>query len=110
MSVKMRQKVERKIAQAAITQLLAAGFAISVDNGEDFTPAYTDAAKIERAMFETDEDTLFVKNLKAGTKAGTSVGWVCFMYGNDGPDVIHDYTVNLEPFLTEANKLAESYS
>jgi hypothetical protein len=29
------------------------------------------------------------------------------VYGNDGYDVISDYTVNLEDHLTEAHKLSE---
>lgn len=116
MSVKMRQEVERKIVQAAIKQLLAAGFSLDVNDGEETTLKHsTDAAAIVAAMFTTDEDYLFVNEPGAGSpaaalKGGSRIGWVRFIYGNDGYDVMSDYTVNLESQLTEANKLAESYS
>jgi hypothetical protein len=36
-----------------------------------------------------------------------SFGWVRFIYGNDGWDVINDYTTNLEPVIAGVNALAE---
>ena len=52
---------------------------------------------------ETDDDYLFVY------KAGQSerFGWVRFVYGNDGYDVISDYTINLEKTLKGVNVFAE---
>ena len=106
MSVKMRQEVERKIAQTAITQLLASGFVLGVFDGEETVLTHSnDAAAVLAAMFTTDEDELIVS--KPGD--AQDFGWVKFIYGNDGWDVIHDYTTNLETFLTEANKLADHY-
>lgn len=117
MSVKLRQELERRIAGVAVSQLLAAGFGISVDNGGDedeATPVLTDAKTIKQAMFLTDNDTLFVHSLAAGLIPGnfekTATGWIDFVYGNDGFDVMSNYTVNLEPFLTAANAIAEQYS
>jgi hypothetical protein len=37
-------------------------------------------------------------------------GWVLFIYGNDGWDVISDYTCNLEPIMGPANELSEQHS
>ena len=119
MSVKMRQEVERKIADAAVKSLLAAGFVISVDNGGDeYELAHsTDKDAILKAMFLADEDRLFVEpsSTVKGTRRGNSpwFGWVYFVYGNDGWDVISDYTINLEKFIgegTEAWKISEHYS
>lgn len=108
----MRQEVERKIADAAIKSLLSAGFAISVDNGDNSGRKYElasskDADAILTAMFLCDEDRLYVE------KNGKPFGWVFFVYGNYGWDVISDYTTNLEQYIgegTEAYKISEHYA
>jgi hypothetical protein len=109
MSVKMRQEVERKIATAAVDALLAAGFAISIQNGdEDVVVSSTDKTAILAGMFLTDEEKLYAEK-----PAGTYIGWVYFVYGNDGWDVISDYTINLEKYVgegSEAQKLSDYYS
>lgn len=112
MSVKMRQEVERKIATAAVNSLLVAGFAISVDNGDNDGQEYqlassTDEPAILGAMFLCDEDRLIVE------KDGIPLGWAYFVYGNDGWDVLSDYTVNLESYIgegSEAYKISEHYA
>lgn len=103
MSVKLRQELERRIANAAIKQLLEAGFYIEVDNGEDETPKLRDATKLDAALMQTDEDFLYVYH---SPKAVNPMGWVKLVYGND----ISDYTVNLETYLTEADKIADKYA
>ena len=35
------------------------------------------------------------------------LGWIKLAYGNDGGDVIRDYTVNLEELLRGAEQLAD---
>lgn len=104
MSVKMRQEVERKIATAVITDALKVGYIISVDNGEEETQPTSNPNSILKAMFTTDEDTLHL------WKAGKRFGWVVFIYGNDGWDVISDYSTNLEPIMKNASKISEHYS
>jgi hypothetical protein len=37
-------------------------------------------------------------------------GWIHFVYGNDGYDVICDMTVSLEPYLPDTLAIAEGYS
>lgn len=102
--ITMRQKLERKIARALILQGLAAGYAIVVDNGEEETPPLDSVTKILKAMFATDEEHLrFFKD-------GKYIGWVFFVYGNDGWDVINDYTINLEPIMTGANRISDQYA
>lgn len=97
MSVKMRQMVEREIATKVVDVLLAAGFQIQVDNGDDEPPAYsTNREGILADMFLTDEEHLYVGNFDADV-----YGWVYFVYGNDGWDVMSDYTTNLESFIGE---------
>jgi hypothetical protein len=36
-------------------------------------------------------------------------GWVRFIYGNGGWDVINDYTTNLEPWMTNVDAIADQY-
>jgi hypothetical protein len=90
------------MARATIAAILAAGFSVTVNNGEedDEISSSRDAESIYRAMFSTDEDYLHVVRHKPG--AGANVmesGWIRFIYGNEGPDVINDYTTNLESIL-----------
>ena len=95
MSVKMRKIVEKEIVTAVIAALLKAGYAISVNNGEEMVLLNSKKkSTILAAMFTTDQDTL-----NANDKDGSIVGWVDFIYGNGGYDVIHDYTTNLESLI-----------
>lgn len=112
-----RQKVERAIARRVIADLIAAGYALSVDNGadgdegnvRDYETLSRDPVKVFDRMFQTDEDYIFVweaKGAKAHYAAAHSgkeekgkVGWVRFIYGNSGWDVINDHTTNLSNVL-----------
>ncbi|EKS4072474.1 hypothetical protein QB142_004517 [Salmonella enterica] len=103
MKVEQRQMIERVIAREAIKGLLADDFKISVFDGEQTTLADSiDAAAIEAAMFTTDEDQLHVTHKHVNEK-----GWVLFIYGNDGHDVIADHTTNMEQSLKGASELAD---
>lgn len=103
MKVELRQVIERAIAREAIKGLLADDFKISVFDGEQTTlKDSTDAAAIEAAMFTTDEDQLLASHQNVDEK-----GWVLFIYGNDGHDVIADHTTNLEMSLKGAAELAD---
>jgi hypothetical protein len=110
--VKLRREIEIKIIKATVKALLKAGFTLSVFDGEeDFlieeNHGSADTKAIYAALYETDEDYL------NAWKDGERFGWVRFIYGNDGWDVINDYTVNLEPWIgegTAVDKLIEKYS
>lgn len=104
-AIRQRQAIERAIVTKIIDGLLAAGHAISVDNGaDDETPRSVDKAAILAAMFQTDEETIFVHENRRGPKR--PLGWVKLVYGNDGFDVISDYSVNLGAVLMPANELS----
>lgn len=103
MTVKQRQKIEKQIARKFLRIALAAGYAISLDNGGDefeFKDS-TDFSFIVSEMFATDEEHLHL------SKDGKRCGWVYFVYGNDGYDVICDYTTNLEYLMPDVSKLAD---
>lgn len=105
MTVQARIAIEKRIVRRVIDDALKDGFALSVDDGEEVTvDRSTDAEKIMGATMTTDEDALIFY------KGGERVGTVWFVYGNDGFDVISNYTVSLEDALAGANALAESLS
>ena len=103
MNVKLRQTFEKKIARLFVTEALDAGYNISVDNGGDeFELAHsTDKKAIMAAMFATDDERLHL------SRDGKNVGWVWFVYGNSGWDVISDYTTNLEHLMPKVEKLSD---
>lgn len=112
-AVKRRQAVEVAILKATVKALLAAGFTLSVFDGEedhlivDNKAGSTNTEAIYKALYETDEDYL------NAWKDGKIFGWVRFVYGNDGYDVISDYSVNLEPYIgegTAVDKLIDKHS
>ncbi len=99
-AVQRRIRMEVRIIRQLVKDALAAGFKLSVDDGEEQTPYYTEAKPVFTALMNTDEDYLHLY------KPGLA-GWVRLVYGNDGYDVISDYTTNLESVLAGANSLAE---
>lgn len=96
MTVETRQKIEKRIARAVIKNAIGAGYALAVDNGEETTKPSTNASAVLKAMFATDEEHLIIYRTTNGFE---SIGWVFLVYGNDGWDVISDYTVNLENII-----------
>lgn len=107
-AVQKRQAIEKRIAVAAIDQLLSAGFSLGVYDGEEITIHHSkDKKAIVNALFTTDDDRLFVYFDDTNPSDTRPNAWVYLVYGNDGWDVISDYTVNLEAHLTEAIALAD---
>ena len=104
MTVQTRQSIERQIIESIVKDALAAGFQITVDDGGD-EPSLkrsTDQDAIMAAVMLTDEDRLYYNQPGQPLQ-----GWVRLVYGNDGWDVVCDYTTNLEPLLAGANAEAD---
>lgn len=122
MSVKMRQEVEQKIVGALVDSLLADGYRISVslERGYDIDDMTAngvlgtrDRAKIMEEAFAGDECHLFVHDAVDPLIVDDyidSFGWVYVVFGNDGWDCISDYTVNLEPLMTDAKAISDHYA
>lgn len=109
-AVVKRQSIERQICEKVIDDLLAAGFFLQFDYvlddpDTDAVEANNDPIQLKKDLMACDEERLLVFRTKDASEG--CVGWVYFVYGNDGPDVICDYTTNLEEHLAGANKLAE---
>lgn len=97
-----RMKVEHKIVIMCAKSLVSKGYEIAVNDGEETTLDYTgDLNAIEAALFTTDEDYFLTR------KRGKPDSFVRFIYGNDGPDVINDYGMSLEPIMSKVNAFAD---
>jgi hypothetical protein len=89
-----RIRLEGEIAAEVAEKLIEAGYYVSVFDCEEFTLIDSrDVNKIVEAMFTTDDDRLYVRSKKS--KEPMYDGWIWFVYGNGGDDVISDYTTNL---------------
>lgn len=104
MSVKMRQEVERKIAAAFVREAIKAGYTMTVDYGDGESEHHSKITAVLAAMFLGDDDRVYLY------KNNQRVGWVWFVYGNDGWDVISDYTTNLENLMGPAQKISDHYA
>lgn len=81
---------EQKMAEALVDECLNRGYVISVNDGEEWVVVRSnDRAKILAEMCATSDDTLVVRRMD-----GSKVGWFWFVYGNDGWDVISDFSAN----------------
>ena len=99
----MTKYLEKLVLKSAIAELLGHGFYLSVNDGEETTLVRSfDADATFAATMTTDEDYLHVHRLVTPTH-----GWVRFIYGNDGWDVINDYATVLEPYLVKTNALTD---
>lgn len=112
MSVKMRQIVEKEISAAIVDALLKAGFELQINNGDSESKFMIDRANIIKHLYLTDEDRIFVRH--ADNSDPTSVfGWVYLVYGNDGWDVLSDYTTNLKSVIgakSPVQKVIDKYA
>lgn len=123
MSVKMRQEVEKKIVGAFVDAALKAGYRLSVslERGydiEDMLIGSTDQDKIMEEAFAGDDCHIFVSEATGeliddgnGDRV-ISIGWVYCVYGNDGWDVISDYSCHLDDLglMVEAKKISDQYA
>ena len=81
-------KTETTICNKLVSCALAAGYAVTVYDGEEFALRNSkDRAAIKAAMFSTDCDRLYFWNGR------DMVGSVLLIYGN-GQDVISDHSDN----------------
>lgn len=99
-----RIAIEKAIAAQIVNELIEHGFILSINNGgDDFEIDFTnDSSKVIAAMFATDEDTICAINNEK--KINQCHVWL--VYGNDGYDVISDYSVKLEPYMIKTMNLA----
>ena len=107
---------ERAIIAQLLDDAAAAGYLVSVHDGEGFAVRISsDQTAIRLAIGDTDEATLRFRDASRsysdGAQSRELVGWVYLIHGN-GADVISDYSDNAEtagllaPALALADRLA----
>lgn len=115
MTINERIKIERQIVRRVIKDAIARGYSCSVsgERGYDIDEMLVGCKKIDKVLQECtnyEECHLFLTPpdvdpiIQDG--AVVSEGWVYFVFGNDGYDVISDYTSNLETLLAGAHELS----
>lgn len=104
-----RLAVEQDIVIRVIDAMLAAGYSLQTDIlGGDARPAQPtkDRDSILSEMMAVDDEFLGV--FDDDPEDDRPIGWVRFVYGNDGWDVVSDYTTNLESILAPINQYADT--
>jgi len=100
MNLETRIKIEKRVARLFLKTAIKAGYLVRVHDGDDWACARTDKVSVAlEAMFSTDEDRVYVYekvNDETAEKLFKRLGHAYFIYGNDGYDVISDYSVSLE--------------
>jgi hypothetical protein len=107
-AVDKRMACERKVVRRTVRTLLAAGYAVTVYNGED-TPIRrsTSVNAIMAEVQAADEEYLYVLR-KDDAGNYLRVGSIWLVYGNSGPEVIADYSVCLEEVLAPVNAYCDT--
>jgi hypothetical protein len=102
MNPSIRMGIEQQIIRRAVTDILSNGYRVSVYDGGEYTVnRSTDLNLILNATQTTDSDALVVWD------RDQNIGTITLIYGNDGHDVIADYSLSLEEVLRGANHLAD---
>lgn len=81
---------ERRTATRLVRAAIAAGYTVSVYDGEEYTVKRSqNEAAILEALASTEEDTLVIRD-----SAGERIGALVLIWGNDqtGEELIADYT------------------
>lgn len=94
--------VEKAIAERCVTDLLEAGYLVSVyHDTQPILDRSRELGAILTSMGSADEELLWIRDAR-----DQRVGWISFRYGSSSAaNVIVDYTPNLEPVLEQTNKL-----
>lgn len=95
------------IAQAVIASCIKEGYLLRLYDGEEWATEKTkDGSLIERELFATGEEVLYVYS-----QLGKQIGFVFFVWGNTGWDVINDNSTVLESLglMKDAQTLSERF-
>lgn len=98
-----RIEVEGKICRKLVCHALAHGYAVSVNDGEEWVvKKSTSLSEVMNALFTTDMDYIRFYAISANhTAVEKRIGQVTLIYGNDGNDVMSDWSApDLDAFST----------
>jgi hypothetical protein len=106
--IRSRIAIERRIVRSLVNELISNGCSLRVDDGDELHPITSTAKTALKQLMNTDQDTLYVYVEVEGNSR--CIGQVFLVYGNDGYDVISDYTVSLEKSIPNTLALVDSLS
>jgi hypothetical protein len=93
-----RALIELAIVDALIRAAAEAGFYFEV---EDEHEDVTDVEALKHVLFDLDEANIYLRDKNGGRR-----GWIRLIFGNNGWDLVADYSTNLEAFMTPINEVA----
>lgn len=103
--VRMRRGIEYVIVRKLVEDFRAKGFTLLISycgGSEDITiPDASEKSMLE--LFACDEEQVHI------FRGEENMGWVKLVYGNDGWDVISDYTTNLEEWMGPVLEFADAF-
>lgn len=107
-AVCQRLAVEQDIVTKVVDAMLEAGYSLQTDLRNEPRPAQPtrDRNAILSEMMAVDDEFLGV--FDDNPEDRRPIGWVRFVYGNGGYDVVSDYTINLEKLLAPINAYADT--
>jgi len=101
--VRARARVELRIVHSLIKEAKKRDLTLAI---VDYTPADMEpyGGDLKTALFDLDEAFVVVR------KNGVYTGWIQLIFGNDGYDLVSDYSINptVEDLLKPVNELADS--
>lgn len=90
-SLAKRIDAERRMARALVKEAILLDYTISVHDGDSYVLKKSkDQKTILSKMYSTDEEMLYLY------EDDQRIGWFHLVYGNDGYDVVSDYSDNDE--------------
>lgn len=86
--IEKRIDIERQIVTCIVETAILKGYLVSVYDGEAYPiKKSTDKAAIVKELFACDEEYLIIRDQHSG-----KIGTIDLIYGNDGWDVISNYS------------------
>jgi hypothetical protein len=105
-AIRSRIAIERRIVRSLVNELISNGCSLRVDDGDEIHPITSTAKTALKQLMNTDQDRLYVYAPVDGNSR--YIGEVFLVYGNDGWDVMSDWSLNLEKRAPNTFALAES--
>ena len=100
--IQARILVEYEIISSLVDELLEQGCLISINDGDGIAlRKSTDRTKILESIMSVDEEHLIVYHQTG------RLGSIFLVYGNDGWDVVNDYSTSLEPCIPQTLALID---
>lgn len=104
-AVGKRIRDEGRICRAIVDKALSEGLTVSVNDGEEWTVRKSsDRDQIIDALMSTDADILSIRH---ATAVPAGMGRIWLVYGNEGHEVINDYSTALEDWLAPIKALTD---